>query len=390
MCARYLGVVAFLRLGSTRGVVALLVGAAALVAAVAAATGAALGGGGEAPPAAPLPQAIHDSLSGPKLDGVTARVKFTSNLFGGMTTEQSSALLKGGSGRLWLAPDKLRVELQSDNGDAQIVFDNGKGFVYDGPSNTAYTFAFADKADGGSHAGSGAPPTLAQIEQRIAKAEQHVAIEGPDPQVVAGQPAYEVRVTPKQPGGLIGAAQLAWDAARGVPLKIGVYARGADTPALQLEATDIAYGAVDPSVFDLSVPAGAKTVDLGGGSGGHRPGEQSQNGGWSFTAEAPAALGPRARRKLERNGDGYLVLYGKGLDTIAVFEHAAKAGDQPGAGTNADGGPLELPTVDVGGTKATAFGTPLGGLVSFERAGIAYTVAGSQPLDVLEAAAAAL
>jgi outer membrane lipoprotein-sorting protein len=371
-------------------VVALLVGVAALLAAVAVVAGAALGGGGQPPPAASLPQAIHDSLSGPKLDGVTARVTFTSNLFGGMTTEQSSALLKGGSGRLWLAPDQLRVELQSDNGDAQIVFNHGKGFVYDGPSNTAYTFAVADKADStdaSQHDASGVP-TIAQIERRIAKAEQRVAIAGPDPQVVAGQPAYEVRVTPKESGGLIGAAQLAWDAARGVPLKIAVYARGADTPALQLEATDIAYGAVDPSVFDVTVPAGATTVDLGGGSGGRAAGEHSDRP--SFDATAPAQLGTRARRKLEQTGDGYVVLYGKGLDTIAVFEHAAKAGDQQGAGTNGGGGPLELPTVKVGGAKATAFGTPLGGVVSFERAGIAYTVAGSQPLNVLEAAAAGL
>jgi hypothetical protein len=362
---------------------------------VAIAAGAAIGGGGQAPPARPLSQAIHDSLTGPKLDGVTAHVRLTSNLFSGMTTEASSALLKGGSGRLWLGKDQLRVELTSDVGDAQIVFNQGKGLVYDGPSNTAYTFAAptgkADKAGGTDKAdsGGGGVPTIAEIEKKIADAQQHVAIAGPDPQVVAGQPAYEVRITPKDSGGLIGAAQVAWDAANGVPLKVGIYARGASTPALQLEVTDIAFGAVDPSVFNLSVPQGAKTVDLGGGSGGSNGADPAHDAKPSFTANAPATLGSRARREVKPNGDGYVVLYGKGLDTIAVIEHAAKAGDKPAAGSQ-DGAPLELPTVKIGGTNATAFGTALGGLVSFERGGISYTVAGSQPLSVLEAAAADL
>ena len=371
--------------------VGLLVGVAALLVLVAVAAATALGGGGKAPPARPLPQAIHDSLSGQKIDGVTARVRFTTNLFSGMTTDQSSALLKGGSGRLWLAPHKLRVELQSDNGDAQVVFNQGKGFVYDGPSDTAYTFAApAGKKDSARRGkDSGAVPTVAQIEKKLTQAQRDVAIGGPDSQVIGGQPAYEVRVTPKQSGGLVGAAQFAWDAANGVPLKIAVYARGSSTPALALEVTDISFGAVDPSVFDVAPPSGAKTVDLGGRGGGgaardHKPAA-------SFRANAPATLGPRARRELKQTGDGYVALYGKGLDTIAVLEHPAKVhAKQPASNSRDNRGPLELPSGNVNGAKATVVGTPLGGLVSFERGGISYTVAGSQPVNVLRAAAAGL
>jgi outer membrane lipoprotein-sorting protein len=354
--------------------------------------GAALGGGGDAPPAKSLDQAIHDSLTGPKVDGVTARVSFTSHLFDGATTDTSSALLKGGSGRLWAAPGKLRLELQSDNGDAQIVVADGKGFVYDGPSNTAYTFAL-----GGRHTqqsdGTDTVPTLAQIQQRIAKAEKHVSISGPQPDVVGGQPAYDVRVSPHQQGGLLGAAELAWDAARGVPLEVALYARGADSPAVELSVTDIAYGGVDPGIFDMTPPSDAQVVDLGGGTGGATAdGEHSSDTPKaSFAAVAPAALGPRANRETKPAGDGYIVLYGKGLDTVAVIEHAAKGGGQQPAPADGRGGqPLELPTTSINGARATGFGTPLGGIVMFERGGISYTVVGSQPLGVLEAAARAL
>jgi outer membrane lipoprotein-sorting protein len=384
--------VAFLRLGSTRRVVGLLLGVAALLVLVAVAAGAALGGGGQPPPAKPLSQAIHDALSGKQVDGVTAYVRFTSSLFNGMTTDQSSALLKGGSGRLWLAPDKLRLELQSDNGDAQIVVRDGKGFVYDGPSDTAYTFAVGSHKSDGSRDGGGVP-TIAQIEQHLTDAQKHVAIVGPDPKVVADQPAYELRVTPKDSGGLVGAARLAWDAANGVPLEVAVYPRGSATPALQLEVTDIAFGAVDPSVFDLSVPAGARTVDLGGGSGAGGQDSRPRSKP-SFKANAPAALASRARRQLKPAGDGYLALYGKGLDTISVAEHPVKAGDQtarPSQPQSQDGrGPIDVPSVKIGGVKATAIGTSLGGVVSFKRDGISYNVAGSQPLSVLEGAAAGL
>src|SRR4051812_20311577 len=185
--------VAFLRLGSTRRVVAVSVGALLAIIALAAVASAAIGGGGSAPPARPLASALHDGLTAPPVAGVTARVDFSTDLFSGATTETSSALLKGGSGRLWAAKDKLRIELQSDNGDAQIVVADGKGFVYDGPSNTAYTFAF----DPEDHATSdhNAVPTLAQIEDRLAKARRHAVIDRPQPEVVAGRPAYEARVS---------------------------------------------------------------------------------------------------------------------------------------------------------------------------------------------------
>src|SRR5206468_2539306 len=78
---------------------------------------------------------------------------------------------------------------------------------------------------------------------------------------VAGEPAYTVSVSPKHDGGLLGSAQLAWDAVHGVPLKLAIYAQGASTPVLALEATDISFGPVADADVDVSPPAGAKVVD---------------------------------------------------------------------------------------------------------------------------------
>ena len=73
-----------------------------------------------------------------------------------------------------------------------------------------------------------------------------------NPTDVGGRPAYSVSISPKHDGGLLGSAQLAWDALKGVPLEVGIYARGNSTPVLDLKATNISYGAVSSS--DIAVP----------------------------------------------------------------------------------------------------------------------------------------
>ena len=72
----------------------------------------------------PLDRAILDAANAPPVDGVTARIAFTNNLLpsGSLPENTASPTLTGAEGRLWLANDgRLRLELQSSNGDAQIV-----------------------------------------------------------------------------------------------------------------------------------------------------------------------------------------------------------------------------------------------------------------------------
>ena len=127
---------------SNRGLVVLLAAVAGAAAVASALAVTAFGGGGATPPPEPLAQALHDAASAPPVDGVTARISFTNHLLGsdalGGLGGGGSPLL-GASGRLWATNDgHLRLELQSDAGDAQIVTDGQKLTVYDGTSNTAY------------------------------------------------------------------------------------------------------------------------------------------------------------------------------------------------------------------------------------------------------------
>src|SRR4051794_18426780 len=90
----------------------------------------------------PLDRAIYDAVNAPSVEGVTARVKFTNHLLpsGALPGAQVSPVLTGGEGRVWLSGDgKVRLELQSDYGDAQFVADGERFLVYDAATKSAYT-----------------------------------------------------------------------------------------------------------------------------------------------------------------------------------------------------------------------------------------------------------
>src|SRR4051794_5904301 len=251
----------FLRTISTRRLLALCLSAVAIAAG---GTAIALAGGaGTVPPPKPLARAVHDGLTAPEVQGITARVKFTNHLIDSSGIHGANPLLAGASGRLWFAPGKgLRLELQSDNGDAQVVANPHQFFVYDGTSNTVYQGRIPKHHESRAEKRH-AIPSVARIQQGLNRARKHkLDISGPTPGNIAGQPAYTVRVGPGEPGGLLGAVELAWDAAHGLPLRVAVYARGNNDPVLELAATEISYGPVSTSSFAIKPPAGAHVTNL--------------------------------------------------------------------------------------------------------------------------------
>src|SRR4029453_5173685 len=115
-----------------------------------------------------------------------------------------------------------------------------------------------------------------QIDRFLSDLGARVTISPAQPDNVGGAPGYWVALAPQHDGGLLGSAQLAWDAAQGVPLRAAIYAQGDSSPVLELEVTDISYGAVSDSDVQISPPADAKTVELGTLSHDHGTGGGSQ------------------------------------------------------------------------------------------------------------------
>jgi outer membrane lipoprotein-sorting protein len=369
-----------------------LIAAVAVVAAGGAAIAVAAGSSGPTPPAVALDQAIQDAVTAQPPAGVTAQITFTNKLFpsGALLGQTGSALISGASGRLWLSGDGHgRIELQSDAGDVQIVWNDTTLTVYDASSNTVYRASIPAGSTTDGTTDNGTSPTLAEIDNFLGDAGLHWAISGAQPTDVAGQAAYSVTAAPKGDGGLLGSLELAWDAVQGTPLRIGVYAQGSSLPVLELAVTDISYGPVASSDVDIAPPTDAKVVDLGSQSSGETgtssttvTGLDAVKAAAGFPVVAPDTLGAQALSDARlAGGDTAVMVYGQGLGGIALVERKA----------DSSGGPVaNLPTVSIDGVTAHELATPLGTVLEWNSGGTSFVLAGSLPPSAAEAAARAV
>ncbi|TMM09150.1 MAG: hypothetical protein E6G00_11035 [Actinobacteria bacterium] len=349
---------------------------------------------GSPPPRTSLPRAIRGALTAKAPVGISARIKFTSKLVdSSLLGEHASPLLTGATGRLWVAQGgRLRLELQSDRGDTQIVSDGHRFLFSDPSSNTVYTGALpAHRQKREKRAEH--KPSLAEIQKGLGRLGRFATVIGPGREVVAGRSAYSVRVEARHNSGLFGGIGAAWDAIRGVPLRFAVYARGVKAPVLELQATGISYGPIAASTFRVSSPAHSRIHRVAlGGSGNHRErlhgarhrgahevqGLKAVGEALPFHLSAPAELAGLQRTSVhliaDRKGGGAAaIVYGRPLlGGLVVIEHKAgkEAAKDRGLGRN-------LPHVKIGNVDATELATALGTLVSFHRGGIDYTVVGA-------------
>ena len=382
-----------LRTLSTRSLIVLVALVAALAAGGAAIAVAAGGGSGPTPPAKPLPQALHDALSASEPDGITARIKFTNKLFpsGALLGQAGSALMSGASGRLWLTNDgRGRIELQSDAGDAQIVWNPTDVTVYDASSNTVYHAKLPAHPQDTTGSSGRTAPSVTEISDFLAKLGRHADVSGAQPTDVADQAAYSVSISPKHDGGLLGSAELAWDAAQGIPLRVGIYAQGSSSPVLQIEATKISYGAVSDSEVNVTPSASAKVVDLTAPT--PQPGAETKakpvsgldavQAAAGFNVVAPDTLVGLPRQDVRLVHKAVVVVYGQGLGAILVVERQA---DTSGGQS---GGPLSsLPRISLDGLTGHELATQLGTVIEWQRNGVGFVLAGSLPPAAAETAA---
>ncbi len=340
-------------------------------------------GGGSTPPPKPLAQAVHDALGGPTVQGVSANITLTNHLLeganlaggdggGGAAGEiASSPLISGGSGRLWISDKgQVRLEIQAEKGDTEIVYDGHTISLYDAATNTVYRYT--PKNEGSSAGADPTSPTsdgqrevpsVAKVEEAIDHLKQHVNVSSATPANVGGQPAYTVRVSPKEAGSLIGGAELSFDAVHGTPLRAAVYSSTSSSPVIELATTELSYGPVSSSTFSFNPPANAKVEEVASPSSGAGGDAQQHKG----TGTKPT-----------------LTTHGNGVTGIAVLQSTVKPGSK--APANIEG----LPKVSINGTTASELRTALGTILTFERSGVRYVVGAALSSSAVEAFAKGL
>jgi outer membrane lipoprotein-sorting protein len=135
--------------------------------------------------------------------------------------------------------------------------------------------------------------------QVLAQVGKTTLVSVQDNVMVAGDPAYQLVLAPRDHRSLIGAVKIAIDGKYGVPLRVQVYAKGAKSPAFQVGYTDLQFVAPSTANFAFTPPPRAKVdvVKLGSESGKKSTpaGETSMSGfgtygkSWLTVASFPQA-----------------------------------------------------------------------------------------------------
>ena len=212
-------------------------------------------------------------------------------------TSIASLLTGSHTVNVWYSsPRHFRLAVPGQLSETDVIADGSTAWLWESTANsvTEYSLPAGSKAPATSPAS--APLTPQQAAQQVLAAVGKTTAVSVDSNVtVAGQPAYELVLAPKDSRSLVGQVQIAVDGRNGVPLRLQVYARGASTPAFQVGYTAIQFVTPAPADLSFSPPPGAKVTKVNLGS--QQPaGPDSQlsnvstiGSGWLTVLDLPSA-----------------------------------------------------------------------------------------------------
>src|SRR5918993_1280141 len=306
--------------------------------------------------------------------------------------------------RVWRGgPDRVRVELQGENGDRVLVRNGDRVSIYDGASNT---LKIGEKPEAASESTADLPgASPEEIDELLAQVAPSSELTTGAPVEVSGRWAYPLTLEPRDKGAtLVERAETLVDAETFVPLLFELYAEGRPEPVARYEAQDFQVGPVLDARFEFETPPDAtverleprddRADEYRGGDEPRKVASVEEAGELAgFTVEAlPEAPGDRELEKIVVAGDGAVLTYGSDWGTVVLAQRTGGEGEAgPSVGAEVQGGELQVPVVDLGGgVMARELSTPVGTVLSWSEGGVSYTLAGSVPAPELREAARGL
>ena len=175
--------------------------------------------------------------------------------------------------RIWYAgPTQQRLALLGRLSESDVVHQGTDLWTYTS-TNRRVTHTTLPKPDVGTSRAehlSGLTPQQA-ANKALQAIDPSTVVQVDRTARVAGRAAYQLLLMPKDTRSLIGSVRIAVDARSWMPLRVQVFARGANSPAIQIGFTDVSFTVPDASVFHFVPPAGSTIVqgspltDLGNG-----------------------------------------------------------------------------------------------------------------------------
>ncbi|WP_407560470.1 LolA family protein [Streptomyces sp. 184] len=222
-----------------------------------------------------------------EVESVDGTVKVSTDLglpslpFGGGGEGADLSRLLAGDTKLHVAadgPEKQRVTLAGSDGDHTVVHNGKDVWTFGGDTDEVYHSTVPkdggkDASKDAKHDGFALPKDLEdatpqELAERLLKAADDTTdVEVAGTAQVAGQDAYELRLTPKQDESTVRDVTVAVDADNGVPLRVALTADDGKA-VVDVGFTKVDFNKPDADLF--APPAGAEVTerDLGEGLGG--------------------------------------------------------------------------------------------------------------------------
>src|SRR5688572_5364514 len=140
--------------------------------------------------------------------------------------------------RVWRGgPDRLRAELQGENGDRVLVRNGDRVSIYDGASNMLKTGEKSEAALSGAAEADGLPgASPEEIDKLLAEIAPSSKLKTGAPVEVAGRWAYPLTLEPRDKSAtLVARAEALVDAEAFVPLRLELYGEGRPEPVARYE-----------------------------------------------------------------------------------------------------------------------------------------------------------
>jgi outer membrane lipoprotein-sorting protein len=192
----------------------------------------------------------------------------------------------------------FRLAVPAPDSETDVIADGTKAWIWDSTSDSVTELI----APAGKQAEKKLPPvnvlTPQQAANQVLKAVGKTTLISVQSNVmVAGDPAYQLVLAPKDHRSLVGKVLIAIDAKYGMPLRVEVFAKGSGSPAFQVGYTALQFTSPAPANFAFTPPPGAtvKVVKLGSdshqapGAGQHQApsGFGTYGTSWLTVAELP-------------------------------------------------------------------------------------------------------
>ncbi|NUR85626.1 MAG: DUF2092 domain-containing protein, partial [Nonomuraea sp.] len=249
------------------------------------------------------------------------------------------ALLSGSHEvKVWYgAQNKLRVAIPTQMSESNLIVNGGQTWYWDSATKTATKIKF----NGGDPADHREMPKQADLtppqvaEKVLSRADEHTAVRVINNAEIAGRPAYQLVLAPKEEGSLVQEVRIALDGETYVPLQVQVYAKGSAEPAFQVGFTQVTFSAPAEENFQFTPPAGAKveekTVNANAAQSQHA--EQAEKAaqdvklvgdGWTSVAVLPASQKDLAAKPEQGQAQDQGEWGGQGADPRALIDNVLK------------------------------------------------------------------